>query len=73
MSPNTIVKGLAELAARKEDPGAHLDNRLRAEGGGRWRATDVDPELAEALERLVNPVTRGDPMSPLRWTCKSTV
>ena len=55
MSPNTIVKGLAELAARKEDPGTHLSDRLRAEGGGRWRATDADPELGEALERLVNP------------------
>jgi len=72
MSPNTIVKGLAELAARREDPGAPLDARLRAEGGGRSRATDADPELAEVLERLVNPATRGDPMSPLRWTCKST-
>jgi hypothetical protein len=73
MSPNTVAKGLAELAARKEDPEAQLGNRLRAEGGGRRRATDVNPDLAEALERLVNPVTRGDPMSALRWTCKSTV
>jgi hypothetical protein len=72
MSPNTIVKGLAELAARREDPGAPLEARLRAEGGGRLSATDADPELAEVLERLVNPATRGDPMSPLRWTCKST-
>jgi len=72
MSPNTIVKGLAELAARREDPGAPLKARLRAEGGGRLRATDADPELAEVLERLVNPATRGAPMSPLRWTCKST-
>jgi Rhodopirellula transposase DDE domain len=72
MSPNTIVKGLAELAARREDPGAPLEARLRAKGGGRLRSTDADPELAEVLERLVNPATRGDPMSPLRWTCKST-
>jgi Rhodopirellula transposase DDE domain len=72
MSPNTIVKGLAELAARRKDPGAPLEARLRAEGAGRLRATDADPELAEVLERLVNPATRGDPMSPLRWTCKST-
>lgn len=72
MSPNTIVKGLAELTARSQDPEAPLENRLRAAGGGRLRATDADPKLAEALERLVDPTTRGDPMSPLRWTCKST-
>ena len=64
MSPNTIVKGLAELAARREDPGAPLEARLRVEGAGRLSATDADPELADVLERLVNPATRGDPMSP---------
>jgi hypothetical protein len=73
MSPNTIVKGLAELAARREDPEAPVEARLRVAGGGRRRATDADPGLAESLERLVDPATRGDPMSPLRWTCKSTV
>jgi hypothetical protein len=72
MSPNTIVKGLAELAARSEDPEAPVETRLRVAGGGRLRATDADPGLAESLERLVDPATRGDPMSPLRWTCKST-
>jgi len=72
ISPNTIVKGLEELAARREAPGAPVATRLRIEGGGRLRATDTDPGLAEALERLVDPATRGDPMSPLRWTCKST-
>ena len=72
MSPNTIVKGIAELATRRENPEVGLMSRLRAEGGGRRRATQADPGLAEALERLVDPATRGDPMSPLRWTCKST-
>jgi len=72
MSPNTIVKGIAELATRRENPEVGLMTRLRAEGGGRRRATQADPGLAEALERLVDPATRGDPMSPLRWTCKST-
>jgi transposase len=72
MSPNTIVKGLAELTARQRAPGVPLPDRLRSEGGGRLRATEADPKLAEALEQLVAPVTRGDPMSPLRWTCKST-
>ena len=72
MSPNTIVKGLAELAARREDPGSPLEARLRVRGLVASSTTDVDPELADVLERLVNPATRGDPMSPLRWTCKST-
>lgn len=72
MSPNTIVKGITELAAWREDPKVGLATRLRGEGGGRRKATEADPGLAEALERLVNPATRGDPMSPLRWTCKST-
>jgi hypothetical protein len=72
MSPNTVVKGLAELAARREDPEATVETRLRVAGGGRLRATEADPGLAESLERLVDPATRGDPMSPLRWTCKST-
>jgi hypothetical protein len=45
--------------------------RMRRPGGGRKRTTDTDPTLREDLERLVEPVTRGDPESPLRWTCKS--
>src|SRR3954447_23984002 len=45
--------------------------RIRRAGGGRKRTTDTDPTLREDLERLVEPVTRGDPESPLRWTCKS--
>jgi len=45
--------------------------RIRRPGGGRKRTTDTDPTLREDLERLVEPVTRGDPESPLRWTCKS--
>jgi hypothetical protein len=72
MSPNTIKKGLAELAKREEMPDMPLSSRLRVEGGGRKRCSEADPELVEALEQLVDPVTRGDPESPLRWTCKST-
>jgi hypothetical protein len=45
--------------------------RVRREGGGRKPLTATDPDLLEALETLVEPVTRGDPESPLRWTCKS--
>ncbi len=72
MSANTVRKGLAELAARSAQPTA-VPERLRKEGGGRKRQTELDSGLAAALERLVDPVTRGDPQSPLRWTCKSTL
>ena len=73
MSRNTIHKGLAELAARKKNPRAPILARVRKEGGGRKRLTETDPGLAAALDQLVEPSCRGDPMSPLRWTCKSTV
>jgi hypothetical protein len=73
MSRNTIRKGLAELAARKKNPRAPVATRIRKAGGGRKRLTETDPGLAQALDRLVEPTTRGDPMSPLRWTCKSTM
>jgi hypothetical protein len=72
MSPNTIRKGLAELAARESNPEAAIDARLRRKGGGRKRSCDSDSGLLETLEWLVEPVTRGDPCCPLRWTCKST-
>lgn len=45
---------------------------VRQLGGGRKRLSDKDPTLFEDLESLVDPVTRGDPQSPLRWTTKST-
>jgi len=72
MAPNTIVRGIDELEAREAGAQAPPSNRVRKPGGGRKRATEADPELAAALERLVDPATRGDPESPLRWTCKST-
>ena len=72
MSRNTIRKGLAELAVRKKKPKAAVDIRLRKKGGGRKRLTETDPGLLGALEQLVEPTSRGDPMSPLRWICKST-
>ena len=72
ISRKTIRKGLAELDARRKNPGGQLASRLRSPGGGRKRLTDTDPDLSAALEWLIDPTTRGDPMSPLRWTCKST-
>jgi hypothetical protein len=71
LSPTTIRSGLAELAQRDASPDEPISARLRRPGGGRKRRTETDPDLLPALERLVDPVTRGDPMSPLRWTCKS--
>jgi hypothetical protein len=72
MSPHTIRKGLCELADRLTHPDIPVPVRLRAAGAGRKPVVEVDVELAETLEKLVDPVTRGDPQSPLRWTCKST-
>ena len=72
MSPNTIRKGLEELAARDENPQAPVETGLRRTGAGREKRTQTDPQLLQALESLVEPTTRGDPQSPLRWTLKST-
>jgi Rhodopirellula transposase DDE domain len=49
-----------------------LVERVRHSGAGRKRLVQHDPQLIPALEALIDPETRGDPMSPLRWTCKST-
>ena len=71
MSRTTIRAGLKELDATPP-PDAEADaGRLRRPGAGRKRLTTRDPKLARALERLVDPVTRGDPMGPLLWTCSS--
>ena len=67
VSAPTVTKGLAEVRAGEPPSG-----RVRAAGGGRKRLTETDPGLAAALEALVDPETRGDPGSPLRWTTKST-
>ncbi len=72
ISRTTIGAGMRELRARAARPKAATDARVRRLGGGRKRRTEEDPELWEALEALVEPVTRGHPESPLRWTCKST-
>jgi len=72
LARNTIYTGIRELASVEQDPGVMLDERIRKAGGGRKKVTESDPHLLEALEQLVDPVTRGDPESPLRWTCKST-
>lgn len=62
----TIRKGRAELAS-----GVEATHRVRRSGAGRPGIEQTQSGVKDALERLVDPVTRGDPMSPLRWTCKS--
>jgi transposase len=63
----TVARGLREL-----ERGEALSGRVRRPGGGRKRADVLDPGLRSALLALVEPDVRGDPMSPLRWTTKST-
>ena len=63
----TVSLGVSELDSGEEPLG-----RARRPGGGRKRAADLDPGLRPALLALVEPEERGDPVSPLRWTTKST-
>jgi hypothetical protein len=72
IAPNTIRKGIKELDARASNPEKVISPRIREAGGGRKHASENDPELVRCLNDLVEPTTRGDPMSPLRWTCLST-
>lgn len=70
ISPVTIRAGLSQLG---QPPGPDATtSRVRRPGGGRKPLTHHDPGLLTALESLIEPLTRGDPGSPLRWTCKST-
>src|SRR5436309_14254402 len=72
LARSTDRAGLKELdLPTSDDDGPVASRRLRPPGGGRKPLTDRDPDLLRELESLVDPVTRGDPMSPLRWTCKS--
>jgi transposase len=69
---DTIQLGLRELEYRQQHPDEPTPERLRKTGGGRKQLAETNPALVSALEALVEPLTRGDPESPLRWTCKST-
>jgi hypothetical protein len=71
LSRPTITAGLRELELPVEER-TLAAARIRRPGGGRRRLAEADPGLLGALEALIDPVTRGDPDSPLRWTCKST-
>jgi hypothetical protein len=68
IDPKTIRKGLQELDDKQRTP----DNRIRGTGGGRKKLIETHKNLLDDLDSLVEPDSRGDPESPLRWTSKST-
>lgn len=70
LSRTTINAGKGELT-RSAKQRASDAMRVRRPGGGRRSLTETDPDLLAALESLIEPTARGDPESPLRWTCKS--
>jgi len=72
LSRTTVHAGIEELKRERRKKPRIDKQRVRKPGGGRQRLTMGDPTLLSDLETLVDPVTRGDPESPLRWTCKST-
>jgi hypothetical protein len=75
LAQTTIRAGIAELtqpATESASSAALPAGRVRRHGGGRRSLIEQDPDLLTDLELLVEPLTRGDPESPLRWTCKST-
>ncbi|MCX7050025.1 MAG: ISAzo13 family transposase [Candidatus Sumerlaeota bacterium] len=67
LSRKAIAKGIREISE-----GTSLPGRIRRQGAGRKKITVTDPHLLSSLEYLIEPETRGDPESPLRWICKST-
>lgn len=67
MSRPTIYQGIKDLLRVEKS-----DDIIRTGGGGRKKLSQNNPSILNKLESLVEPLTRGDPMSPLRWTCKST-
>ena len=67
LARNTLLAGARELAG-----GVGPSTRVRRPGGGRKRKIDLDPDLLVLLDEMVDEDSRGDPMSPLRWTAKST-
>jgi transposase len=67
VSRRVIRQGMAEL----KQPGMVEPGRVRRAGGGRKKASDLDPSFKTDLEKLLESTTRGDPEAPLRWTCRS--
>ena len=71
IATNTVRTGIKEIEEKKES-GAVQSKRIRRKGGGRKRIIETDQSLMADLEQLVEPITRGDPENPLRWTSKGT-
>lgn len=76
LSRTTVRAGVRQLQSEEVqasggDGKEFKRQRLRRAGGGRKRLQELDPEMTPALERMLEPATRGDPESPLKWTCKS--
>src|SRR5215475_13179022 len=67
LSRKAIHKGIQEIEA-----GVTLKGRIRRAGSGHKPITESDPQLVNRLEAVIDAKTRGDPESPLRWTCKNT-
>jgi hypothetical protein len=72
IAESTIRIGCREIEASSSRKKAATPRRIRKNGGGRKALTETDTQLIQLLDALVEPLSRGDPMSPLRWTCKST-
>jgi hypothetical protein len=75
VSRTTVHAGIRELRSPQRSDvefGASEKKRIRRAGGGRKRVAQLDPTLLSDLDALLDPATRGDPVSPLCWTCKST-
>ena len=73
LSRNTVDAGIREIGVREKQRGrVVVSARIRREGGGRKPIAEADPAISGMLDDLVEPLTRGDPQSPLRWTCRST-
>ena len=66
MSANTIARGVREIKRGDEDV-----SRIRSKGSGRKNLTIKYPEIKQCIEEITEPDARGDPETPLRWTCKS--
>lgn len=72
IAESTIRIGRSEMKARPAGKRREKIRKIRKAGGGRKSLVEKDTELIRMLDSLVDPSSRGDPMSPLRWTCKST-